>query len=143
MYNVLDICQYILDYCSAKNKGICNLKLQYILYFIQAEFLVSKNEPCFKEEIVAWGLGPVIPKAYYEYKKYGTSLISNLNKIEDATNISIEDKKIINRVLNITMNYTASDLSKITRSQTPWQNVYCGIINARISNSSIKLFFAE
>ena len=56
--------------------------MQKILYFIQAEFLVSENEPCFYEEIEAWNFGPVVPEVYHVYKIFGGSniYIRNFNK---------------------------------------------------------------
>ena len=54
MYRALDIAHYIIQRCNTTNRTISNLKLQKILYFVQAEFLVTKNQPCFVEEIQAW-----------------------------------------------------------------------------------------
>ena len=52
MYNVLDICRYIINYSDDKGYGISNLKLQKVLYFIQAYFVsyTEKKEPCFIDE---------------------------------------------------------------------------------------------
>ena len=50
-YNVLDIAKYVIYYCTKKGYLITNLKLQKILYFIQAIFLVNTGSPCFKEEV--------------------------------------------------------------------------------------------
>ena len=63
-YNVLDISRYIINYSNVKDYGISNLKLQKILYFVQAYFLIETGSPCFKEKIEAWDFGPVVPKAY-------------------------------------------------------------------------------
>ena len=41
MYNALDVSRYIINYSNDKNYGISNLKLQKILYFVQAYFLTS------------------------------------------------------------------------------------------------------
>lgn len=55
-YNVLDVCRYVINYSNDKDYGISNLKLQKILYFIQAYFLISANKKCFEEKIEAWDL---------------------------------------------------------------------------------------
>ena len=39
MYNVLDVCRFIINHCDEKDYSLSNLKLQKILYFIQAYFL--------------------------------------------------------------------------------------------------------
>lgn len=53
MYNVLDVCRYVINYSNDKDYDISNLKLQKLLYFIQAYFLINKNETCFNETIEA------------------------------------------------------------------------------------------
>ena len=73
MYKALDIARYIIERCREKNRTVSNLKLQKILYFVQAEFLVTKNQPCFGETIEAWDFGPVVPEVYYEYRMYGSA----------------------------------------------------------------------
>lgn len=46
-YDALDIAAYIVQYCHETGTIVSNLKLQKILYFLQAEFLVNKDECCF------------------------------------------------------------------------------------------------
>ena len=53
MYSVLDVARYVIAR-SNRAGAISNLKLQKVLYFIQAEFLVVQNTPCFAEQIEAW-----------------------------------------------------------------------------------------
>ena len=74
-YNVSDVSRYVIKYSNDKGYGISNLKLQKILYFIQAYFLINtpNGNPCFKEKIEAWDFGPVVPEAYREYEQYGST----------------------------------------------------------------------
>lgn len=73
MYNVLDVAIYVINYAHDADYGesMSNLKLQKILYYIQAAFLVEKNRECFKAVIIAGEFGPVIPEVYQKYKIYG------------------------------------------------------------------------
>ena len=50
-YNVLEICRHVINYSNEKDYGISNLKLQKVLYFIQAYFLISTPDRCFNEKI--------------------------------------------------------------------------------------------
>lgn len=79
-YDVLDISRYIINYSNDKDYGVSNLKLQKILYFVQAYFLINipDSHVCFKERIEAWNFGPVVPKAYREYKQYGSTNIPTI-----------------------------------------------------------------
>lgn len=67
MYSVLDVARYVVAR-SNRAGTISNLKLQKVLYFIQAEFLVVQDAPCFAEQIEAWDFGPVVPVVYYRYR---------------------------------------------------------------------------
>ena len=64
-YKVLDVCRHVINYSNEHDYGISNLKLQKVLYFIQAYFLTKKKDhtPCFDEKIEAWDFGPVVPEA--------------------------------------------------------------------------------
>ena len=79
-YKVLDVCRHVINYSNEHDYGISNLKLQKVLYFIQAYFLTKKKDhtPCFDEKIEAWDFGPVVPEAYHEYKQYGSGDIPTI-----------------------------------------------------------------
>ena len=53
-YDLLGVCRLIVNYSNEKEYNISNLKLQKLLYYIQAYFLVKKKRPCFDEDIEAW-----------------------------------------------------------------------------------------
>ena len=141
MYKALDIARYIIFYCKENGYYISNLKLQKILYFVQAEFLVSIQIPCFRENIEAWDFGPVVPEVYHEYKHFGSS-----NIIEDSTDIidlSERDKVLLEGIVDECSHYSASKLVEITHNQRPWMNAYEKYCNNVISNESIREYFEE
>lgn len=160
-YNVLDICRYVIGYSNDHDYGISNLKLQKILYFIQAYFLITKpnNTPCFNEKIEAWDFGPVVAEAYHQYKQYGSCDIPNVTSyIElDKNNIwntkrieftppiiSTDDKKLINDVIDKFKDYSATDLVTITHGQSPWINAYSkNHPNNEITLKAIREYFDE
>ena len=156
MYSVLDVCRYVINYSNDNDYGISNLKLQKVLYFIQAYFLISKSEQCFKERIEAWDFGPVVPEAYREYKQFGSSnipWISNYVEMDfdDFWNsrvkkfrkevISEGDKICIEAVVDMLADYSATDLVEITHSQTPWIDAYVPNRNNEITLQAIKEYF--
>ena len=73
MYDAIDVSRYVINYSNQHEYGISNLKLQKILYFIQAYFLMStlNHTACFQDVIEAWDFGPVVPSVYHEFKQYG------------------------------------------------------------------------
>lgn len=156
-YNVLDVSRYVINYSNEKGYGISNLKLQKILYFIQAYFLTSeRNKPCFNEKIEAWDFGPVVPEVYHEFKSYGSTLIPtvstyiifdkkniwNSHRIEyDDSIIPDSDKQMINDVVDLFSEYSATSLVSLTHSQLPWKDAYIPHENKEITKEAIKRYF--
>ena len=158
MYKVLEVCRHIINYCNEKDYSVSNLKLQKILYFVQALFVAKteSKEPCFEEKIEAWDFGPVVPVAYYEYKQFGSADIPKINSyfeidlnekfklkrvdyVDDI--ISLEDKELIDKMVDRLSDYSTTKLVSITHKQTPWKEAYeCGK-NTVITNESIRRYF--
>ena len=140
MYSALEVARFIIAYCKRNGLLMSNLKLQKVLYFIQAEFLVRNGEPCFFERIEAWPFGPVVSNVYHEYKMFGSSNIySNLSNSFD---IAERDQNIIENIVNACDSFSATQLVEITHKQAPWRNAYA---NGRhiITNDSILNYFGE
>jgi uncharacterized phage-associated protein len=144
MYRALDIARYIIERCRENNRTISNLKLQKIMYFVQAEFLVSKNQPCFAERIEAWDFGPVVPEVYYAYRMYGSANIPCIGRSGVSKIISAKDQKLLNGIIDECSRYSASALVEITHNQTPWTEAYNRAgYNNEIKVENIKHFFEE
>lgn len=157
-YDVLEVSRHVINYSNKKGYGISNLKLQKILYFIQAYFLsyTNSHDPCFIEKIEAWDFGPVIPRAYCEYKQYGSGNIppvswyrqfdsDSLWSVRQITYhddcISTKDKKLIDAVIDKFKDYSATDLVSLTHKQSPWKDAYVPYENREITKDAIREFF--
>lgn len=143
MYDVLDICYYIIKYSNDKDYGVSNLKLQKLLYFIQVWFLINTHRPCFKEKIEAWSFGSVVPEAYKKFSQYACmNILLNHDDLELDPIISESDKYLINQVIDKFANYTATDLLNLILHQQPWLDAYYGDINT-ITNKMLLDYFAS
>lgn len=155
MYEALLIARFAINYSNKKEYGISNLKLQKILYFIQAYFLITVNKPCFSDSIEAWDFGPVVPVVYHEFKQFGSGNIPKIDsyfmgnifdvKVKKFDDSSIDDcdKRNIESVIDEFKDFSATDLVKLTHSQDPWKNAYVPFANNVITNESIKEFFND
>lgn len=155
IYNVDDVARYVINYSNICDYSISNLKLQKILYFIQAKFLNENDYPCFVEEIEAWSFGPVVPQVYREYKEYGAGHIPYIEKYYcfgaglfdfqvkkyDDNIICNCDKEKINDMIDECSQYSATDLVNITHKQAPWVDAYVPYLNKIITKDSIKKYF--
>ena len=144
-YKVLDVCKYVIDYSNEKEYGISNLKLQKILYFIQAYFLIKQpSRCCFDDKIEAWDFGPVVPKAYRKYKQFGSSDIPTIIDFEKSDSndcITCDDKNLIKTVIDKFADYSATDLVGLTHTQSPWIDAYIPHMNREITPEAIKEYF--
>lgn len=117
LYNAMDIARYIINYSLDLGKPVSNLKLQKLLYYIQAAFLIEKDKPCFREPIYNWRHGAVVEEVYNNFTSYIGSNITDYqytyNDIEidyklnvkrvircfDENKIKKEDRKIIRKIV--------------------------------------------
>jgi len=138
-YSSENISKYCIYYCSnVLNRPISNLQLQKILYYIQAAFLVKQDRPCFSEPIVAWKYGPVVTKEYYTYSPFEADEMV-LNEYKNSQ-ITDEDKNIINEVCEAKSKHSAIQLVYDTHSEKPWIDT---AQNKIIDSKKIKNFFSE
>ena len=132
-YSVDTVSSYIIKYSDEHFGGVSNLRLQKLLYFVQVEFIKTFNEAAFKEEIVAWSFGPVVPEIYRKYKVFGRENIL-INRDSDArlpfwvdtldSQIGEDDAKVIDKVLNEASDISTAELVRISHVQDPWRNAY-------------------
>ena len=140
MYNAIVIANYIIGYEHSQSRSISNLKLQKLLYFVQANFFRRLGIPCFSDKIEAWSFGPVVVNVYHAYKYYGGLDITKL-KDDVIVDISQEHKKIINEVLEKFSDTPVYELVDITHHQTPWIYAKRNPFDNEITNTSIQQFF--
>ncbi len=141
-YNVMDIARYIINYAHKTKQSISNLKLQKLLYYVQAAFLISDREHvCFRDVILSWRHGPVIRRVYDEYSRYGAGEIpyqSSYHKIA-LVDGRLRLKREIDRVLDGLLPYDAWYLVDRTHEEEPWKALPC--YNEEITPESIQEYF--
>lgn len=154
-YNVIDIAAYIINYSNEIGSPVNNLKLQKLLYYVQAVVLVKANHMCFDSKIIAWKFGPVAPEAYRYYAEYGRDDIPNQEahktiKLNDKTlrmsyaqptEIDYMTQKIIRSVVDSYSDITNPlELSKKTRKEAPWKTTK---LNREITCDAIHSYYAK
>lgn len=143
MYSAKEVARYIIDYSRDQMRGVCNFRLQKLLYFVQAEFLVKVGAPCFHEDFYAWEFGPVIREVYYEYKIFSAASIPSKGTAGKRYTISLKDRAIINEMVDHCAQYSTSQLIEFTLNQEPWMNAHRTDIENVIHKEAIKKFFVE
>jgi uncharacterized phage-associated protein len=156
-YNALDVSRYIINFYNDHDIEISNLKLQNLLYYIQAAFLVKYKKQAFFQNIIAWQYGVLIDDVNQEYKRFGSMSIPknehyldfslntmNFEEIKFDENIIIDEhKEIINTVLYVMANKNVFKIIDIIQSQDPWIETYKENSQNIISNKLIDEYFSK
>lgn len=113
----------VIAYIFEKMDEITPLMLQKILYYIQGINLALYDRKMFPEECRAWAHGPVYKDVYELFRDF------KYNPIDDArfaifenseNSLSLEEKNIIDAVINSFGMYSGKTLEKITHREEPW-----------------------
>lgn len=117
----IDVAKYFLYKANSDGDLITNLKMQKLLYYAQAWYLVNFSKPLFADPIKAWKFGPIVENAYYHFKRFGYSPIKffNREKIEEKT--PDKEKKFLDEFYRIYIRYSASDLTQMSHREAPWR----------------------
>lgn len=158
-YRAMDIAQYVINYSINENKPVSNLKLQKLLYYIQAAFIVETKEPCFVDDLKNWRHGPVVPVVYSEYKRYLNNVIKDRQigfsqlTLDENMNIVVisgeysenkfkeEDRVLINKVVDSLSGFKPWELVDRTHEEDPW--LKDSQSDEIISNESILRYFSK
>lgn len=138
-YNAMDIARIIINYSHKKKNPVSNLKLQKLLYYVQAAFLIETGDVCFDNEIICWQHGPVVREVYNRFSSFGAEEIACQNfvikvkykdgrfRLEqipfDDGVVSDMDKQRIYRVVDALLGFNAWTLVDKTHEETPWKEL--------------------
>ena len=149
------VANYIVHFLSQtpQTSPLTNLKLQKILFYLQAAFLVEFKQPLINDQFLRWQYGPVIEKTYFDFHQFGATPITKPVEIIDYTtyqsSIPMISKKFpylseLNQYITTISAYSAIELVDLTKQQSIWDK-YKAEIAARIApnytNEDIQSYF--
>lgn len=107
-----------------KNISITNLKLQKLMYFVEAYYMTiySEDKYMFSSSWNAWDYGPVNRELYDYFKKFGSMEIEiTASEKETIKSLSQENKQCIEKIFEVFGGLSAFDLVTLTHLQgSPW-----------------------
>ena len=124
------LANFLLDMAQVLNILVSNMKLQKLVYFCHADFLVQTGRPLITQNFEAWDHGPVIPCLYQEFKVFGADPILGraykfdpigcTRVIANDCNLGVFEDLVI-RSFEVYSRYSASALSSLSHKQNgPW-----------------------
>lgn len=116
---------------------ITHLKLQKLLYFVQAICFMVFGKRAFPEKILAWPYGPVVKEVYQKYKQNRAGEIKSESSVK---HISSGMYHIIDEIVNCYGSIEATKLIDFTHEEDPWINTE---IDNEISVDLIKNYYRK
>ncbi|GLQ25114.1 hypothetical protein GCM10007853_29880 [Algimonas ampicilliniresistens] len=124
MYDVDDICDYVIARLRAAGVHINLLKLHKLLYYVQAWALAYDNEPMFDEDFQAWVHGPVSRRIFDRFKEskslYSSVGVQDIREGFDAGSLREATVNNINSVLDVYGGFSGDQLEQLTHEEQPW-----------------------
>ena len=138
-----DAAKAILEWSARNGCGITNLRLNLLLYFVQAYFITLSEgkEKCFPEKIEARAYGAVVPDVYSDYRCYGSLCIPYVKA--KGAELSKRDRQAVEAVAEHFSKMDDSELSELVLKQTPWKNTFHPYCFQEMTVKSIADFFLE
>ncbi|HEX2959944.1 MAG TPA: type II toxin-antitoxin system antitoxin SocA domain-containing protein [Chitinispirillaceae bacterium] len=118
------IADFVIHFYHDHGDCVTNLKLQKLVYYIQAWYLAINNKPLFQEDFEAWVHGPVIPALYRRFKKYS---FSDILEHPDSPQLQKSVIDHIKEVLKVYSGFSAFQLEQMTHNEDPWLKARKGI----------------
>ena len=122
MTKILDVAQYIYDYCKEiTGENIDEMKLHKLLYFCQREKLALLDEPMFKESFEGWIHGPVSvsTRSYYDSD---SGINHQTDKLDDF------DAYIVRNIVLQYGGYASWKLRDMSHKEVSWSKSRKGLL---------------
>ncbi|MFA6090004.1 MAG: type II toxin-antitoxin system antitoxin SocA domain-containing protein [Candidatus Woesearchaeota archaeon] len=126
-YNVNDVCDYVINRLNAENNddSLNSLKIQKLLYYIQAWHYAFFKKPVINGTFEAWVHGPVNRTIYDRFKDrmlFFPIDVHDIINTEVDKKIGSDDKAHIDSVLEVYSKYSGVELERMTHQEKPWIN---------------------
>jgi uncharacterized phage-associated protein len=134
MITAQDVADYIIWSSHEAGSFISNLKLQKLLYYVQAWHLAVFRRPLFPEKFQAWLRGPAIPEIYQRYQSYRWR---NIDEEVKPPDLDARTVGLLEEVLEEYGPLDARRLEQLTRNEDPWIEARPGIAEDEPSTATI------
>lgn len=119
-----DVCDYVISRLTAAGAPLNVLKLQKLMYYIQAWHLAFSDSPLFWGRFQAWVHGPVNRQLYDRFA-ISKSLYSEIRAHDIRPGfvegrIPSEARAHIESVLEVYAGYSGTQLEEMTHNEEPW-----------------------
>ena len=153
--NIQDVARYVGLSSTTKGLSISPHKLQKLLYYIQAWFMVfyGRDNTLFRDVPQAWVNGPVYPAIYHIYKNkaanmcdhldssvfYNGDALEGLAMLTHALGLNADQFETVESVIMMYGKQSQNQLIWLTHSELPWASARHGLAPFEKSEREISL----
>lgn len=143
------IANKILDIREAQGEPLTVMQLIKLVYMSDGWTMAALDRPLSSEPPQAWQYGPVYPKVYRAFRRFGANPVTDKATLA-GTDIAIsetfseDEDRLINAVVKAYGKLSAYQLSNLTHQpNTPWSKAYASGAYSQISAAEMKRHFDE
>ena len=126
MNTIVQVCDYVILKVLEGGEHLNHLKLQKLLYYVQAWGRALKKERIADAKFQAWVHGPVCLDVYKRFEPtkslYSEIKMEDISRNFDPNTIPSEDRKLIDQVLEAYVPFSGFELEEMTHREDPWKN---------------------
>ena len=143
MASIEDVTDYVITRAKLEEApvSLTHLKLQKILYYIQAWSLGINEKALFNESFQAWVHGPVCREVYDRFSTktmYSEIELSDRVK-EGGFDLSSDQTNFIEYILENYLRFSGAELEDMTHKEQPWIEARSGLSQFARSENSISV----
>jgi uncharacterized phage-associated protein len=139
-YSADRVANFLLSMVDEDTNDVSNLKLQKLCYYAQGICSAMRGKRLFREKIVAWDHGPVVPPIYHIYKDSGSTPIPAVAGFDPET-IDRPDRIALEAVYRYYGQFSAWRLRNMTHDEAPWRDAYKRQPSSEIEVDELMRFF--
>ncbi len=143
MVRAIDVANLFLAWAKGNGDVITNLKLQKLLYYAQAWYLVNYNRRLFEDPIEAWDLGPVVRSIYYKWKRYGSIPIPYNPTGKEEAVLQKHQIGFLKEFFRIFSSLSATALVSMSHNESPWKEAHKQGPNTVIIPAAMRVFYEK
>ena len=135
----------LADVIVARQPNLTSMKLQKLLYYIQAWHLAITDQPLFEEDFLGFADGPVVYEVWKARQDYSTRRHATTDTLPQ---LSHDASVIVDLVLSEYGGRSGDELSALTHTEAPWLESREGMREGqqgrrRITKESMARFFRD
>jgi uncharacterized phage-associated protein len=130
MARAYEVARYLVRLAADEEEPdfLTHLRLQKLLYYVQAWSLAQRGTPLFSEQIQAWANGPVVREVYSRFRDIGRRPILPEDMEPDREiDLDEEDRAFVAAVWESYKGFSAWSLREMTHEEAPWLDARRGL----------------